>query len=348
MPDLLVAPNWEVGKIARFSEAVKALFEDLTPYLQGDKVERRTRCWPRFPTGAWEHSVWGGKLAAVPFPDRRAVLVGDVLPQGPASTRPASSRRRRSRSSHELGKALTDPSKGVWAFGSIFSMVQQFYGVAGSTETGWRKKADGSGLEHKYETPEYREALEFTTKLYADGLVHPDIMASQGRRREAAVQGRQDPDVSRTAWAPGGACRPSSRKVLARFNMQPVPVFAAVAGRDPHLWGTEKPIFWTFVKKGLGKEKVEELLRGAQLRWPRRSAPRSGELREYGVEGKHFTRAADGSPAKTDLGRKEIGSQFQLPGRPGAHRGQQRGHPELRPGPAEVLQRHRSSTTRRT
>jgi putative aldouronate transport system substrate-binding protein len=36
------------------------------------------------------------------------------------------------------------------------------------------------------------------------------------------------------------------------------------------------------------------------------------ELREYGVEGKHFTRAADGSPVPNELGRKELGSQYNF------------------------------------
>ena len=39
--------------------------------------------------------------------------------------------------------------------------------------------ADGK-LEHKYETPEFEAALEFTAKLFKDGLVHPDIVASKG------------------------------------------------------------------------------------------------------------------------------------------------------------------------
>ena len=36
------------------------------------------------------------------------------------------------------------------------------------------------------------------------------------------------------------------------------------------------------------------------------------ELREYGVEGTHFTRGADGSPAPNELGRREKGSQFDF------------------------------------
>src|SRR5688572_15093375 len=38
VPDLLSVPNWEVDKIPRFSQAVKALFEDLTDHLRGDAV----------------------------------------------------------------------------------------------------------------------------------------------------------------------------------------------------------------------------------------------------------------------------------------------------------------------
>ena len=38
------------------------------------------------------------------------------------------------------------------------------------------------------------------------------------------------------------------------------------------------------------------------------------QLRQYGVEGKHFTRAPDNSPMQTELGRKEIGNQYNLLG----------------------------------
>ena len=38
VPDLLCIPSWEIAKIPRFSDAVKALFEDLTDHLKGDAV----------------------------------------------------------------------------------------------------------------------------------------------------------------------------------------------------------------------------------------------------------------------------------------------------------------------
>jgi putative aldouronate transport system substrate-binding protein len=308
VPDLLVAPNWEVDKIARFADAVNALFEDLTPYLQGAKADAYPAL-AAFPPAAWEHSVWGGKLAAVPFPADGpfswAMFYRKDLFDAAGKTAPTTIDEL-----HEIGKAMTDPKKGVWAFGSIFSMIQQYYGVNGSTQTGWRKKADGSGLEHKYETPEYREALEFTTKLYSEGLIHPDVKASKGADEKALFKGGKIVMYQDGVGAWRGMQSEQSQ-VLKTFNMQPAPVFAAVSGREPKLWGTEKPIFWTFIKKGIGKEKVEEILRAINyIASP--FGTKEWELREYGVEGKHFTRGPDGSPAPTELGRREIGSQFNF------------------------------------
>ena len=307
VPDLLVAPNWEVDKIARFSDAVKALFEDLTDYLKGDAVNAYPML-ASLPTGAWEYSVWGGRLAAVPFPNdglpyswvlfQRKDLV-DAAGLGTPNTIDAL---------YEFGKKATNAGKGVWAFGSIFDMVQQFYGAPG-VQNGWRRKADGK-LEHKYETPEYRQALEFTAKLFKEGLVHPDTVASKGADEKQLFKSGKI-----LMYQDGGGAwkgmQSEQLKVLPTFNMQPVPVFSAVAGKDPVIWGTEKPVFWTFVKKGLGQERTKELL--GVLNWL--ATPFGGkewELREYGVEGKHFTRGADGAPAQTDLGRREIGSQYSF------------------------------------
>jgi putative aldouronate transport system substrate-binding protein len=105
----------------------------------------------------------------------------------------------------------------------------------------------------------------------------------------------------------------SEQAIITRgFNMQPVPVFSAVGG-DPLVWTEVRPVFYTFIKKGLGKERTEELLR--VLDWL--AAPFGSEeyqLRQYGVEGKHFTRGPDRSPVPTDLARVEIHNQFSLLG----------------------------------
>ena len=86
-------------------------------------------------------------------------------------------------------------------------------------------------------------------------------------------------------------------KVTPGFNMQPVPLFA-VGGKDPLYWGNDQPIFYTFIKKGLGADRTKELLR--VLDWC--AAPfgtKEWETREFGKEGTHFTRDSSGAPAAT-------------------------------------------------
>ena len=306
VPEVLVAPNWEVDKVARFSDAVKALFEDLTDYLKGDAVNPYPNL-ASFPTAAWEYSVWGGRLTAVPFPTDGpfawAMFYRKDLVDAAGMAAPKSIEEL-----YDFGKKMTNASKGVWAFGSVFEMIQRFHGAPGSTVGGWRKKS-GGGLEFKYETPEYRAALEYTAKLFKDGLIHPGVVASKTADTKQLFNSGKilmyEDGVG--AWR---GMQGEQIKVTPTFNMQPLPVFG-VGGKDPVMQGSEKPIFWSFIKKGLGKERVEEILR--VLNWV--AAPlgtKEWELREYGVEGKHFTRGPDGSPVPTDLGRKELGSQYNF------------------------------------
>ncbi|MFI6824247.1 extracellular solute-binding protein [Micromonospora sp. NPDC050187] len=300
VPELLSVPNWEVDKVARFSDAVKALFEDLTDHLKGDAAATYPYL-AALPTGAWEYSVWGGRLHAVPFPTDGPFAYAlfyrrDLVTAGGLDT-PTSPEEL-----YEFGKKATDPARGVWAFGSVFEMVQQYFGC----QQIWRKKSDG-GLEHKFETAEFRAALEFGARLFAEGLVHPDTVASKGADEKQLFKGGKILMYQDGLGAWQGMQGEQSR-VLASFDMQPLPVFGA-NGKPAVIWGSEKPVFFTFVKKGLGEERTRELLR--VLNWC--AAPfgsREFELREYGVEGKHFTRGSDGSPVPTELGRKELGAQY--------------------------------------
>jgi putative aldouronate transport system substrate-binding protein len=207
----------------------------------------------------------------------------------------------------EFGKKLTNPKKGVWAFGDTFEMVQMYFRCPG-VQGGWRKKP-GGGLEFKYETREYRQALELTARLYKEGLVHPDLVASSG------ADGNQLFKSGRIIMLRDGvgawyATQRDQAKITPSFNMQPLPLLAA-GGGEPLAWGSTAPIFYTFVKKGPSRERAQELLR--VLDWC--AAPFGSfehEMNLYGVEGKHFTRAPDNSPLATDLGRKEIANQYRL------------------------------------
>ncbi|MEV6633033.1 extracellular solute-binding protein [Actinoplanes sp. NPDC051470] len=302
VPDLLCVPQWEVAKLARFADATNALFEDLTPYLQGSKVSAYPML-ATFPAGAWRNACWNEKLMSVPNPTdgpfpwvmfHRRDLFTKLGLKPPATIDEL----------YRLGKEITKPNQGVWAFSDVFAMIQMYFRSPG-TKDGWRRRADGTP-EFKYETPEFKAAAEFMAKLYRDGLIHPDIVASRGADMKQLFQSgkiliTQD---GMGAWQPMQA---EQQNVTPGFDVQPLPLFSATGG-DPLAWGDDEPISYTFVKKGLPKDRVEEILR--VINWC--SAPfgtTEFQLREFGVEGKHHTRKAEG-PVKTDLGFKEIANQY--------------------------------------
>jgi putative aldouronate transport system substrate-binding protein len=303
VPELLCVPGWEVEKIPRFSDAIKALFEDLTDYLKGDAVNAYPML-ATFPTGAWRNSIWNERLYAVPNPtdgpfpwamftrkdilDARGIAVPKTLDELLAA-----------------GKQVNDPDKKVWAFSDIFAMIQMYHKVPGSKQ-GWRLKADKTP-EHKYETPEFRQALEVTAKIYKDGLVHPDIIATRGADAPQLFAKNGAIVFHQAGFGFWGGAQVEHQKVNPQLNIQPVPIFSATGG-DPLVWGDDEPISYTFIKKGVGKERVEELLR--IINWC--SAPigtQEALLRDYGVEGKHHTMTPSG-PVKTDLAFKEIANQY--------------------------------------
>jgi putative aldouronate transport system substrate-binding protein len=303
VPDMLCIPSWEIVKSPRFSDAVKALFEDLTDYLKGDAIAPY-KMLGAFPTSAWQEAVWGGRLVSVPWPTDGpfawALFYRKDLFDAQGLTYPKSLDEL-----YSIGKAVTNPGKGVWAFNDIFPMVQMFHGVAGSRD-GWRRKA-GGGLEFKYETPEYKASVEYMAKLFKDGLVHPDVVASAGADSKLLFRGGK---IMFMQDGPGAwqGMQAEESKVTPTFNMQPIPNFGP-AGAKPLVWGSDRPIFFTFIKKGLGKARTEELLR--VLNWC--AAPfgtKEWEAREYGKEGVHFTRDAAGAPVATPLAQKELAFQY--------------------------------------
>jgi putative aldouronate transport system substrate-binding protein len=303
VPDLLCIPSWEYGKIPRFSEAVKALFEDLTPFLQG----AASAAYPMlasYPTAAWRESIWNDRLYAVP--NDTSLAIGWMLFARKDLLDKAG--QKMPTNLEELlavAKAMTKPDAKVWAFNDIFPMIQMLHKTPGS-KGGWRLSAS-KAPEFKYETQEYRKALEVMAQIYKDGLVHPDIVASKGAD-------------SKALFAPGGqivfiqdgpglmpGAQSQHQKVVKDLHIAPVYNFSATGG-SPLVHGDEVPISFTFIKKGLGEARVKELLR--LINWC--SAPfgtQEYNLRENGVEGKHHT-MTPGGPVKTDLGFKEIANQY--------------------------------------
>ena len=127
VPDLLCIPSWEYPKIPRFSEAVKTLFEDLTDHLKGDAVlavpdagEPADRGLAQRGLGRPAGRGARGPTDGTPFP--WALFYRKDLFDAPVDH----ATRRPCEELLTIGKQVTDPAKGVWAFNDIFDMVQMY------------------------------------------------------------------------------------------------------------------------------------------------------------------------------------------------------------------------------
>ncbi|GIF15416.1 extracellular solute-binding protein [Actinoplanes teichomyceticus] len=311
VPELTCIPGWEIQKLARFSDGVHVLFEDLTPYLAGDKAS----AYPLLAgldTAAWKDSVWGGRLMGVPFPTDTPYPTALYIRQDVAEQRGVAAPTSLD-TLYEFGRTMTNPDRGEWAFGDIFLEVLQICGAPGS-QNGWTRGADGK-VVHRYETDQYKRALEWMARVYREKLIHPDLASSKGGDVTTLFKGGKI-----FSYGTGlGSWKETQREMTRQgkgFNMQAVKVFGADPDTPPVRWAGTPSIMWTFVRKGLGKDRTEELLRVLN----HTAAPfgsKEYELQNYGVEGTHFTRDANGAPKTNDVFTKEFANQFIfLGGRP--------------------------------
>jgi putative aldouronate transport system substrate-binding protein len=305
IPDIMVVPQWEIEKMADFNLAVDRAFADLTPYLKGDAVKKYPML-ANLPSAAWEYSVFNGRLMAVPFPTEPfpyALLYRKDLFDKGGWAMP-----RNADELYALGKDITDAKARRWAFGDIHEMVWPIFRVPQE----WRY--EGGRLTHKYETPEWEEMTAFMRRLFQDRLIHPAVVGNRNQNEKELFASGQLL-VYRDGLGAWKELLQQHRAKNPAFAIGAVPLFAHDGGAPIHYHNNPAGIF-TFVKKGLDRARMEEIL--GILNWC--SAPfgtKEYELQTYGVEGKHFTRDADHVPQLNDLGREEAQPTYVfLGGRP--------------------------------
>nr|WP_246460739.1 extracellular solute-binding protein [Streptomyces himalayensis] len=174
IPDMMVVPGWELeGKIAN---AITRKFMDLSPYLVGDKVKKYPNL-AAIPTDAWKMGIFGGALRGIPTPSPAASFIcpfyrKDIFEdrgyEVPTSTDEFMA----------WAKDATSAKAKVYACGDLSWTAANIFGVGGSGSLGWNME-DGK-LKYRIERPNYLEALEWSRKLFAAGVVHPDDKARSG------------------------------------------------------------------------------------------------------------------------------------------------------------------------
>lgn len=293
VPEMTVVPTFTIPP--RFSEGVGEVFRDLTDFLAGDKVKDYPLL-ANIPPDSWQACVYGGRLYAVPYPDRpfpeTMFYRSDVFEQlGVAPPKSAAE-------FEALCKEINDPANNRWAVGDVFRSMIRAFGGQGD----WSRDPSGK-VVNQIETEAYVEAVKFTRGLYAAGYVHPDLVAGNTTRLKELFAGGQ-----MLIYQDGlGAWREvlaQQRPTNPNFGMNAMPLFAHDGGKPGYPVSPPTAMI-TLIRKDVPDDRVRELLRLANFT----AAPIGTEehfLLRFGTEGKHSTRVAHGAPDLNELGRREI------------------------------------------
>jgi putative aldouronate transport system substrate-binding protein len=291
-------PNFNTGGL------VGTQLADLTPYLAGDKIKKYPNL-AAIPTGAWRAGAWGDKLYGIPSFSTGLDLAGQLyFRRDILDAKGITADQVRSAEDYlNLGKELTDAKRGVWAFDDVWTYLFAAWGVPN------RWKVDNGKLVHKYEVPEFLEALDWHYKLATAGYLHPDAMAGDNANAsprfyagKTLIQGGGGGNgaFNLADHQSGTAANPGYRR--GAFN-----IIAADGKSEPRLFVGNSTRLLSYLNVNLKPEQIEELLAVANyLAAPYGSAEYT--MVNFGVEGVHHTRQ-NGVPTATDDGKKFVQAQ---------------------------------------
>ncbi|MGV9911318.1 extracellular solute-binding protein [Streptomyces tendae] len=312
VPDVVVVPGWNMtGKIP---SAIIGKFADLGPYLSGDAVKEYPNL-AAIPTDAWRRSIFGGKLLGLPMPSS---YVSGIVPlyRQDIFEKEGYEVPRSCDEFMALAKEATNARAKRWACLDMKWTAFNAFGVLSGNEKslGWNQ-VDGK-LVYRAETDEYLEALEWTRKLFAAGVVHPDAKlgksnaADPGPKFAAGEFLVYNQDISQ--WWSRTAEQATQNPEFKIWGMD----FFGHDGGAPTLWAQNPASIFAFVNKKASKSVIRDVLALANVT----AAPYGTKeymATNYGVEGTHYT-VKDGVPTKTDQGNIDVMNAYVMVASPAA------------------------------
>lgn len=290
----------------RFDQALPGLFTDLGEYLSGDKIEKYPNL-ANIPTDAWKSCVFEGKLYGLPYPADRisgaTFYRKDLFDELGITELPTNAEE-----FYDLTVELTDESAGRWAGNDLTDTSNLIFSVPPK----W-KRVDGN-LVHRYESEEYRAHLEFVTRLFSAGVVHPDAVAgSKGENKQRFESGKVLLNYDGYSGWIGSHVR--TFPTTPAYDQQPLPWFSP-DGSTPTVFVSSPAKIMTFVKKQDDEARMSEILDLLEyIAAPFGTVEQN--LLQNGIEGLHWTPDPEtGAPIKTELGLKEVTSTYQWLVRP--------------------------------
>ncbi|MEU6101052.1 extracellular solute-binding protein [Streptomyces flaveolus] len=312
VPDVVVVPGWNMtGKIP---SAIIGKFADLGPYLSGDAVKEYPNL-AAIPTDAWQRSIFGGKLRGLPMPSSYVTAIVPLYRQD-IFEKEGYEVPRSCDEFMALAKDATNAKAKRWACLDMKWTAFNAFGVLSGNEKslGWNQ-VDGK-LVYRIETDEYLEALEWTRKLFAAGVVHPDAKLGKSNATDPGPKFaagefliyNQDSSQWWSRTAEQATQNPD-------FKIWGMDIFGHDGG-DPALWAQNPAGIFAFVNKKASKSVIRDVLAVANVT----AAPYGTKeymATNYGVEGTHYT-VKDGVPTKTDQGNIDVMNAYVMVASPAA------------------------------
>ncbi|MFF9810838.1 extracellular solute-binding protein [Streptomyces coeruleorubidus] len=311
VPDVVVIPGWNMG--GKIPSAILSKFADLGPYLSGDAVKEYPNL-AAIPTEAWQRSIFGGKLRGLPMPAPYAPSMVPLYRQDifekegyevPTSCDEFMA----------LAKEITNARARRWACLDMKWTAFQAFGVLSGSEKplGWNL-VDGK-LVNRIETEEFLEALEWSRKLFAAGVVHPDSEMGKNAPdpgpKFAAGEFLIYPNNISQWW--GRTAEQATQN--PDFKIWGMDVWGHDGG-NPTLWADQPAGIFAFVNKRASESVIRDVLAVANVT----AAPYGTKeymMTNYGVEGTHYS-VKDGVPVKTDKGNNEVMNAYVMVASPAA------------------------------
>ncbi|MEZ3181398.1 extracellular solute-binding protein [Streptomyces pimonensis] len=312
VPDVVVVPGWNMtGKIP---SAIISKFADLGPYLSGDAVKDYPNL-AAIPTDAWQRSIFGGKLRGLPMPS--SYVTGMVpLYRQDIFEKEGYEVPRSCDEFMALAKDATNAKAKRWACLDMKWTAFNAFGVLSGEEKslGWNL-VDGK-LVYRIETEEYLEALEWTRKLFAAGVVHPDAELGKSNATDPGPKFAAGEFLIYNQDASQWWSRTAEQATQnPEFKIWGMDIFGHDGG-DPTLWAKNPAGIFAFVNKKASEAVIRDVLAVANVT----AAPYGTKeymATNYGVEGTHYT-VKDGVPTKTDQGNIDVMNAYVMIASPAA------------------------------
>lgn len=298
LPDLMM-----MFPMADMAGIFEAKFQDLSPWLAGDKISAYPNLASR-PAWGWNSLAINGGIWGVPWCFSSLAANEIRYRQDLFSKRGLSVDLTSGQDLLELCKQLTDQKKGMWAFGDLTTtpveMVKEMVGVPNQ----WRVSDSGS-FTADVESDEYPRMLEIVAQLWKSGYVYPDIAGGLVQSQQLFIEGKSG--LIRQAYTnwPSVASRGEALNASFQQESMVLPKWEG-GGQSGHFTNDGTSGFLALKKAP--KERIEELLR--VLDWF--AAPFGSEeylFIQYGIPGRDYT--LDGTdPVSTPTGINECRNMF--------------------------------------